>query len=190
LTNRGLIDGGQARIEAGTLDNVGTGRIHGDHLAIKGGTVSNREEGGRAAVIAARGRLDIGARTLDNREHALIFSAGGGSDALNIGGTLDADTQAAGRASLILNDSATIESLGGLIIDSARLLNRNLHFRTELARISGPTRYLYIQPEGDPEKHDASEYRWEHWSHADRYRHRETGAKIHDWTQYDVQQTE
>lgn len=190
LTNRGLIDGGQARIEAGTLDNVGSGRIHGDHLAIKGGAVSNREEGGRAAVIAARGRLDIGASTLDNREHALIFSAGGGSDALNIGGTLDADTQAAGRASLILNDSATIESLGGLTIDSARLLNRNLHFRTELARISGPTRYLYIQPEGDPEKHDASEYRWEHWSHADRYRHRETGAKIHDWTQYDVQQTE
>ncbi|WP_063588559.1 two-partner secretion domain-containing protein [Achromobacter ruhlandii] len=190
LTNRGLIDGGQARIEAGTLDNVGTGRIHGDHLAIKGGTVSNREEGGRAAVIAARGRLDIGASTLDNREHALIFSAGGGSAALNIGGTLDADTQAAGRASLILNDSATIESLGGLTIDSARLLNRNLHFRTELARISGPTRYLYIQPEGDPEKHDASEYRWEHWSHADRYRHRETGAKIHDWTQYDVKQTE
>ncbi|WP_348995266.1 hemagglutinin repeat-containing protein [Achromobacter sp. HNDS-1] len=190
LTNRGLIDGGQARIEAGTLDNVGTGRIHGDHLAIKGGTVSNREEGGRAAVIAARGRLDIGASTLDNREHALIFSAGGGSDALNIGGTLDADTQAAGRASLILNDSATIESLGGLTIDSARLLNRNLHFRTELARISGPTRYLYIQPEGDPEKHDASEYRWEHWSHANRYRHRETGAKIHDWTQYDVKQTE
>ncbi len=190
LTNRGLIDGGQARIEAGTLDNVGTGRIHGDHLAIKGGTVSNREEGGRAAVIAARGRLDIGARTLDNREHALIFSAGGGSDALNIGGTLDADTQAAGRASLILNDSATIESLGGLTIDSARLLNRNLHFRTELARISGPTRYLYIQPEGDPEKHDAGEYRWEHWSHANRYRHRETGAKIHDWTQYDVKQTE
>ncbi|WP_238922500.1 two-partner secretion domain-containing protein [Achromobacter ruhlandii] len=190
LTNRGLIDGGQARIEAGTLDNVGSGRIHGDHLAIKGGAVSNREEGGRAAVIAARGRLDIGASTLDNREHALIFSAGGGSDALNIGGMLDADTQAAGRASLILNDSATIESLGGLTIDSARLLNRNLHFRTELARISGPTRYLYIQPEGDPEKHDASEYRWEHWSHADRYRHRETGAKIHDWTQYDVQQTE
>ncbi|WP_238909823.1 hemagglutinin repeat-containing protein [Achromobacter ruhlandii] len=111
---------------------------------------------------------------------------------MNIGGTLDADTQAAGRASLILNDSATIESLGGggLTIDSARLLNRNLHFRTELARISGPTRYLYIQPEGDPEKHDASEYRWEHWSHADRYRHRETGAKIHDWTQYDVKQTE
>lgn len=49
---------------------------------------------------------------------------------------------------------------------------------------------MYIQPEGDPEKHDAGEYRWEHWSHANRYRHRETGAKIHDWTQYDVKQTE
>ncbi|MGK8716210.1 hemagglutinin repeat-containing protein [Pseudomonas aeruginosa] len=190
LTNRGLIDGGQTRIDAGTLDNVGTGRVYGDHLAIRAGTLNNREEGGRAAVIAARQRLDIGASFINNREQALIFSAGSSSDAMNIGGTLDANYQATGRAGLILNDSATIESLGGLTIDSARLLNRNLHFRTELAQVGGPTKYLYIQPKGDPNKHSADEYRWEKWSRAGRYRHKETGAQVRAWTQYDVTQTE
>ena len=53
LTNRGLIDGGQARIEAGTVDNLGSGRIYGDRLAIQAGTLRNREEGDKAAVIAA-----------------------------------------------------------------------------------------------------------------------------------------
>ncbi|HCE6865205.1 TPA: hemagglutinin repeat-containing protein [Pseudomonas aeruginosa] len=190
LTNRGLIDGGQTRIDAGTLDNVGTGRVYGDHLAIRAGTLNNREEGGRAAVIAARQRLDIGASFINNREQALIFSAGSSSDAMNIGGTLDANYQATGRAGLILNDSASIESLGGLTIDSARLLNRNLHFRTELAQVGGPTKYLYIQPKGDPNKHSADEYRWEKWSRAGRYRHKETGAQVRAWTQYDVTQTE
>ncbi|MFY3149229.1 hemagglutinin repeat-containing protein [Achromobacter xylosoxidans] len=190
LTNRGLIDGSQTRIDAGTLDNVGSGRLYGDHLAIGAGTANNREEDGHAAVLAARQRLDIGAGIINNREKALIFSAGGSSDALNIGGMLDANDQATASADLILNDSATIESLGGLTLDGARLLNRNLHFRTELAQISGPTRRLYIQPGGDPEKHDASEYRWERWSRAGRYRHGKTGAKIQDWTQYDVNQSE
>lgn len=190
LTNRGLIDGSQTRIEATTLDNVGTGRLYGDHLAIKANTLNNREEGGRAAVIAARQRLDIGAQLINNREQALIFSAGGGSDAMNIGGTLDANYQATGRAALILNDSATIESLGGLTIDTARLLNRNLHFATELAQVGGATKYLYIQPEGDPNKHNADEYRWESWSRAGRYRNKQTGEEVRAWTQYDVTQTE
>jgi filamentous hemagglutinin len=190
LTNRGLIDAAQTRIEAGTLDNVGTGRVYGDQLAIKAGALNNREEGGRAAVIAARQRLDIGTGFLNNREQALIFSAGSGSDAMNIGGTLDASYQATGRAGLILNDSATIESLGGLSIDSARLLNRNLHFRTELAQVGGPTRYLYLQPKGDPGKYSADEYQWESWSRAGRYRHKQTGAEVRDWTQYDVTRTE
>ncbi|WP_171962503.1 two-partner secretion domain-containing protein [Bordetella trematum] len=189
LTNRGLIDGGQTRIEAGTLDNVGAGRIYGDQLAIQAGTLNNREEADRAAVIAARLRLDIGARRIDNREQALIFSAGGGSDALNIGGTLDANHHASGRADLVRNDSATLESLGNLTIDTARLLNRNLHFATELAQVGGATRHLYIQPEDDPDKHNANEYRWESWSRAGRYRNKQTGEAVHAWTQYDVTQT-
>ncbi|MBN0734422.1 hypothetical protein JTM20_36010, partial [Pseudomonas aeruginosa] len=47
-----------------------------------------------------------------------------------------------------------------------------------------------IQPKGDPNKHSADEYRWEKWSRAGRYRHKETGAQVRAWTQYDVTQTE
>ena len=55
-------------IEAGTVDNLGSGRVYGDRLAIQAGTLRNREEGDKAAVIAARQRLDIGASVINNRE--------------------------------------------------------------------------------------------------------------------------
>lgn len=190
LSNRGLIDGARTHIDVGTLDNAGTGRLYGDHLSIQADTVNNREEGDRAAVIAARERLDIGAKLINNREQALIFSAGPGADALNVGGALDGQGQATGRADLVLNDSAVIESLGGISIDANRLLNRNLHFNTELVRVGEPTQHTYIQPSGDPNKHDISEYRWEGWSRAGRYRHRETGAEVRNWTQYEITRSE
>ncbi len=190
LSNRGLIDGARTHIDVGTLDNAGTGRLYGDHLSIQADTVNNREEGDRTAVIAARERLDIGAKLINNREQALIFSAGPGADALNVGGALDGQGQATGRAVLVLNDSAVIESLGGISIDANRLLNRNLHFNTELVRVGEPTQHTYIQPSGDPNKHDISEYRWEGWSRAGRYRHRETGAEVRNWTQYEITRSE
>ncbi|MFM0291260.1 two-partner secretion domain-containing protein [Paraburkholderia megapolitana] len=190
LTNRGLIDGSRTYLDASVLDNTGTGRLYGDHLAVRAETVENRDESGHAAVIAARERLDIGASVIHNREQALIFSAGSGPDALNIGGDLDANHHADGRADEVLNDSATIESLGGLTIDTSRLLNRNLHFSTAVAQVGTPTTHLYLQPEGDPNRHDASDYRWENWSRAGRYRHKETGKEARKWTQYQVTRAE
>lgn len=44
-----------------TLDNLGTGRIYGNHVAIAATTVNNLAEGGSAPVIAARS--DAHART-------------------------------------------------------------------------------------------------------------------------------
>ncbi|MGO4813417.1 hemagglutinin repeat-containing protein [Cupriavidus sp. 2MCAB6] len=194
LGNRGLIDGGRTRIEAGTLDNVGTGRIYGDHVGIQAGSVLNREEHAngqtKAAAIAARQRLDIGAGVVNNREQALIFSAGGGSDAMNIGGALDAEGHATGRAGLLLNDSATIESLGGLTIDASRLRNGNLHFGAEVVQVGGPTKGMYLQPNGDPNKHDIGDFAWERWSKAGLYRNKQTGAEVKAWTQYDITRTE
>ncbi|SKC61302.1 filamentous hemagglutinin family N-terminal domain-containing protein [Pseudoxanthomonas indica] len=71
LTNRGLIDGGATRIDAVTLANVGTGRIYGDQVAIQAGTVSNHDETvkgeTKAATIASRGDLDLGAGELVTR---------------------------------------------------------------------------------------------------------------------------
>ncbi|OAI60910.1 filamentous hemagglutinin N-terminal domain-containing protein, partial [Ralstonia pseudosolanacearum] len=126
LTNRGLIDGGNTNIDAGTLNNLGTGRIYGDHVAIQAGTVNNDVENGTAATIAARNRLDLGAQTLNNREHALIFSGGD----MAIGGALDSNRVATGAAATVNNNSASIESLGSLALAANRINNTNEHFST------------------------------------------------------------
>ncbi len=45
LTNRGLIDGTTTRLDASTLNNLGTGRIYGDHLSIASRELTNDKEG-------------------------------------------------------------------------------------------------------------------------------------------------
>ncbi|MGE5493451.1 MAG: hemagglutinin repeat-containing protein, partial [Actinomycetota bacterium] len=127
LTNRGLIDGSDTFIDTITLNNVGTGRIYGDHVAIGATNLNNDVEGGQAAVIAARNRLDIGAQNLVNREHALIFSAGD----MSIGGSLDGNHLATESASSLTNASATIEAQGALSIAAGTLTNSNLHISTQ-----------------------------------------------------------
>ena len=132
LTNRGLIDGQDTIIETATLNNLGTGRIYGDHVAISATTVTNDVENGIAPVIAARDRLDIGAQTITNREHALIFSAGD----MAIGGSLDANKHATGQATTLNNNSATIEALGNMAISAANINNTNEHFSTQTVTVS------------------------------------------------------
>ncbi|MCF2133970.1 MULTISPECIES: hemagglutinin repeat-containing protein [Mycetohabitans] len=190
LSNRGLIDGVQTRVEADAVDNVGTGRLYGDHLALQANTIDNRQEHGRAAVIAARTQLDIGANVVNNHEQALIFSAGHDSTALNIAGALNEQGQAVDRAAHVLNDSATIESLGGLSFNTQHLLNRNAHFATELVQVSGPTQSIALQPAGDPNKHDINDYHWAGGHKSGCYFHNGTGAEISNWTQYDITRTE
>ncbi|WP_139133869.1 filamentous hemagglutinin N-terminal domain-containing protein, partial [Pseudomonas sp. 21C1] len=132
LTNRGLIDGQQVRVQATTLNNLGTARLYGDQLAIDASTLNNRDENDSAATIAARDSLNIGVDNLDNREASLIFSAGD----LAIGGSLSALDSAEGRAQLLSNASATIEALGNLSLDVKRVRNTNEHFSTRDVQVS------------------------------------------------------
>lgn len=148
LTNRGLIDGGNTNINAGTVNNLGTGRIYGDHAAIQAGTVNNDVENGTAAVIAARNRLDIGAQTINNREHALIFSGGD----MAIGGALDANRLATGSAGTVNNNSASIEALGSLALAANQVNNTNLHFSTGVQQ-SGPEHIVEYQGSGSANRY-------------------------------------
>ncbi|MFO2466511.1 hemagglutinin repeat-containing protein [Pseudomonas sp. 15FMM2] len=132
LTNRGLIDAQLTRINTQVLNNLGSGRIYGDQVSIDARQLTNDVEDGRASVIAARGRLDIGAGTILNREHAMLFSAGD----LFIGGSLDANGLATGQATLVQNASASIEALGALGLNSAELRNTNEHFSTHVVEVS------------------------------------------------------
>ncbi|MBP6115608.1 MAG: filamentous hemagglutinin N-terminal domain-containing protein, partial [Neisseriaceae bacterium] len=172
LTNRGLINSnGLTLLQVGQkLDNVGTGKVYGDHVAIGANTVHNREEAvagvTSAATIAARERLDIGAQHIINQEQALLFSG----DSLFLGGSLDANHQASGSANLIKNKSATIESLGDMDIAAVKLVNSNEHFSTETVLVKGPTDLFLISPEGDANKYEGANFRWENWSRAGRYR--------------------
>ncbi|MGY6771812.1 two-partner secretion domain-containing protein [Gallibacterium sp. ZY190522] len=125
LLNRGLIDGVKNIIFANQLDNLGSGRIYGDQLAIQAHTLNNLPEQDQAATLAARERLDLGVGTLTNYDHALILSQGN----LYIGGTLDDRYHATGQATFVDNGSATIEALGSGNINTQRLWNHDRHLR-------------------------------------------------------------
>jgi filamentous hemagglutinin len=140
LDNRGLIDAETTRLGTATLNNLGTGRIYGDQLAIAAGTLNNTLEGASAATIAARNRLDIGAQVLNNREHGLIFSTGN----LFIGGALDANDQASGQAQVLNNASATVEALGSLTVNARQINNTNEHFATQQVQVSTQALQEYL----------------------------------------------
>jgi filamentous hemagglutinin len=148
ITNRGLIDGGETLIKSGTLTNLGTGRIYGDHLAIQSNMLNNYAENGTAPVIAARQRLDIGAQTINNREHALLFSAGD----MAIGGSLDANNKAIGQATVLNNNSATIEAMGNLNLAAKQINNTNDHFSTYVATTNTESVVEY-QGSGSPNRY-------------------------------------
>ncbi len=132
LLNRGLIDGKYTRLQANTLTNSGTGRIYGDAVGVSAATFNNLEENGVAATLAGRERVDLGVQTLNNRTHSLIYSAGD----MHIGGTLDANGTATGKAGVLNNHSATIEAAGYLALSAGQINNVNDHFTTERVVVS------------------------------------------------------
>ncbi|WP_425323532.1 hemagglutinin repeat-containing protein [Escherichia coli] len=132
LLNRGLIDGKYTRLQANTLTNSGTGRIYGDAVGVSAATFNNLEENGVAATLAGRERVDLGVQTLNNRTHSLIYSAGD----MHIGGTLDANGSATGKAGVLNNHSATVEATGSLALSAGQINNVNDHFTTEHVVVS------------------------------------------------------
>lgn len=171
LTNRGVIDGERTGVEAPYLRNLGTGRVFGDDIALAATTLLNDSEtvGGvtTPATIAARRRLDIGARHITNREGALIFSAG----SLRVGGALDANGHAVGEAETLDNTSATIESLGDMHLAARTLRNTNAHFASELRVVSGPTAMTLIQPGGSTVRIPVGNLYQAYWDRAWDYRY-------------------
>ncbi|WP_413784432.1 hemagglutinin repeat-containing protein [Acinetobacter sp. ACIN00229] len=145
INNTGLINGDLTTLTADTLNNQGTGRIYGTDLAISANTLNNLPDvNGAAPVIASRGDMNLGVQTLNNlanttdyASQALIFSAGN----LYLGGALDTNRKATGQATVINNESATIESLGDMRLSAKQINNINKHFITddnvEVSRVDG-----------------------------------------------------
>lgn len=148
LLNRGLIDGKYTHLQANTLTNSGTGRIYGDAVGVSAATFNNLDENGVAATLAGRERVDLGVQTLNNRTHSLIYSAGD----MHIGGTLDANGTATGKAGVLNNHSATIEAAGYLALSAGQINNVNDHFTTERVVVSTEKVTEY--------QHRGSDIRW------------------------------
>jgi filamentous hemagglutinin len=155
LTNRGLVDGGngagtgETQINAQTLNNLGTGRIYGDHISIAATNLNNDAETiaglKTSATINARQRLDIGAMVLNNSNGASILSQGD----MDISGSLDAKRQATGSANTITNSASTIEAQGVLHMKSAVINNLNPDFQwVSDAGTTGASGTIYITPAG------------------------------------------
>ncbi|URQ62202.1 hemagglutinin repeat-containing protein [Pantoea alhagi] len=127
LNNNGLIDGALTHLVAKVLNNTGTGRIYGDHIAMAVKILNNLSDNGKAAVIAARDSLDIAADTINNRQHALIYSTGD----MRVGRELDDHYHATGQGEQLNNAGATIEAGQNISIAMAEVNNTNNHLTTE-----------------------------------------------------------
>ncbi|TXI32685.1 MAG: filamentous hemagglutinin N-terminal domain-containing protein, partial [Niabella sp.] len=144
LSNRGLIDAPSSLIQAQTLNNLGSGRLYSDTLAISATTLNNDSETNnnltQAGVIAARQRLDLGIHTLNNQHQAQLLSLGD----LAIGGSLDLNHQASGLADTINNHAATIDASGNLHLAANKLNNTNGGVTTENQIIASETLTEYL----------------------------------------------
>ena len=135
LTNRGLIDGALTVAKAVTINNLGTGRIYGDHVALQGGNLNNLEEGDKSAVIAARERLDVGVDKVLNRNESTLLSMG----KIYVGKALDENNQATGKSAYVHNYNGVIEALNlydnakskAITFNTGKVENKHFFLETE-----------------------------------------------------------
>ncbi|MEG3062484.1 MAG: hemagglutinin repeat-containing protein, partial [Comamonas sp.] len=132
LANRGLIDGQDTRLDAHSVDNIGTGRIYGDHLSIAAKRLENRPDHaeGSTPVIAARQDLDLGVPLVINADGATLQSLGD----MRMGESLDARRHAVGRGELLNNTGARIDAQGNMKLEM-RVIN-NLNAGVETASLA------------------------------------------------------
>lgn len=128
IANRGLIDGQDTRLDAYGVNNIGTGRIYGDHLSIAAQRLENRTEQGAAAtpIIAARQDLDLGVPVVINTDGATLQSLGD----LRMGESLDARRHAVGRGQLLNNTGARIDAQGDMKLEMGIINNLNAGVET------------------------------------------------------------
>ena len=170
VVNRGLINARKAEkndspaktlIKSSEVQKIGTGRIYGDNVALGAALIENfdekDDEGNLASgVIAARERLDLGAKRIVNQSR---FYSGNTDDAtailsfgeFNIGSALNENDEAIGKAALLQNRSALMQGKGGKWA-VAQIQQTNDFFETELKTVSEkPVDWHYIVPNGESE---------------------------------------
>lgn len=152
LANQGLINGGFTLLQAGSIENTDGGRIYGDHIAIAANSLTNRGGGATNPVIASRGDLDLGVGVVSNEEGALLLSLGN----TRVGGSLDPNAQASGRAGAFINKSAEVDVFGNLTINAGSVQNLGDSVSYEDTSTEHVKEYIVMDPFVDMNDPDTS----------------------------------
>ncbi|WP_424411676.1 hemagglutinin repeat-containing protein [Pasteurella sp. PK-2025] len=189
VTNRGLInsrtdkpsDTASTVIKAKHIENIGTGRIYGDKVALGASTVENVDEINsenqqrQDPIIAAYERLDIAAEKIINKTGNYVATQKGAATLYSekdmvFGGQLNAQNEAVGQADSLLNDSSTIEAANGnMTLNANDMKNLNSHFKAEVERQSDEKiNETYVIPEGyvTKDRIDYNKLKWISFSRA------------------------
>ncbi|HDR1205723.1 TPA: hemagglutinin repeat-containing protein [Pasteurella multocida] len=186
VVNRGLVNSkveddtpAKTVIKADKIENVGTGRIYGDHVALMADSLHNHDETTETTsspIIAARKRLDLGVKQITNQNHQYSGNTTGATalysdGTLHVGAGLDAQDKVMGQAAVLNNHSALIESQGNMQLNVAKIHNTNDFFATELQVVSEKeVDWHYIVPQGVAESELRFDTRLLHWRNQSRGR--------------------
>lgn len=148
ITNQGLINSftenndSKTVLKATHIDNVGSGRIYGDHVALQADKIENHDGKNiagevKSATIAARHRLSLTGKEIvnstafyekDKKGGSTLYSGGN----IEFGERLNTQDQAEGKADVLRNKSGIIEAEGGIGLSGVKkTFNTNEHFVTE-----------------------------------------------------------
>ncbi|HDR1027181.1 hemagglutinin repeat-containing protein [Pasteurella multocida] len=199
VVNRGLINSkveddtpAKTVIKADKIENVGTGRIYGDKVALAAKIVENIDEidpGNQQRqdpIIAAYSRLDVAGETLTNQTTNYVAAQKGAATLYSekdivFGRQLNEQDEAIGKAVTLLNDSSTIEAANGnVILNVDTVKNINSHFKAEIERQSDESiNETYIIPQGYATKDriDYNKLKWISFSRAGKLAFRSDTAK-------------
>ncbi|MBG2876651.1 hemagglutinin repeat-containing protein [Proteus alimentorum] len=128
LQNTGLIDafGGTLTLTADAIYNQAGGRIYGDNIQLKSHQFDNYAQlEDIAPVLASRENLQLFSNTINNRNHALIYSGGD----MAIAGFETENLPESVAADVLNNESASIEASGNLFAHVSEIYNRDLYLK-------------------------------------------------------------
>ena len=152
ITNQGLINSftenndSKTVLKATHIDNVGSGRIYGDHVALQADKIENHDGKNiagevKSATIAARHRLSLTGKEIVNSTDFYEKDKKGGSTlysggSIEFGARLNTQDQAEGKADVLRNKSGIIEAEGGIGLSGVKqTFNTNEHFVTEKVEV-------------------------------------------------------
>ncbi len=182
ITNRGLVKGTVENVikTGDTLNNIGTGRIYGGHVALQAGqkivnTDELQSDGTiKSAVVAAKERLDVAAPFVENSKTVFTqnwaFNGIGGTlsseGKVVFGRTLDENNQSKDLGDKLLNSGSLIEGRG-VVLGMHQTLNKNARIDTRLEEVKREkVNEHYLLEDGSAERINFDQLRWASFSRA------------------------